>query len=47
MTVRILLARSATENLRDFAVAGMQAAALAGYGFLVAVMWILLAGRLY
>jgi hypothetical protein len=47
MTVRILVARSVAESLRDFASAATQAATLTGYGFLVGVMWILLAGRLH
>jgi hypothetical protein len=47
MTVRILVARSATESLRDFVAAAVQAATVASYGLLLAVLWMLLAGRLY
>jgi hypothetical protein len=47
MTVRILIERSAADRLRDLATATVQAATLTGYGFLLAALWMLLAGKLY
>ncbi len=47
MTVRVRVARSVTQHLRALAVETMQGATLTGYGILVAMVWLLLVGRLH
>jgi hypothetical protein len=47
MTIRIRIARSVTDDLRDFAIDAVQGATLTGYGLLVAMLWIVMAGRLH
>ena len=47
MTVRVRVERSVTRNLKTLAIETMQGATLTGYGFLVAMAWLLLAGRLH
>jgi hypothetical protein len=47
MTIRIRIARSATDDLKDFAIEAVQGATLTGYGLLVAMLWIVMAGRLH
>ena len=47
MTVRIRVARSATEHLGALVTGAMQGATVTGYGLLVAMAWLLLAGRLH
>ncbi len=47
MTVRVQVARSVTRNLKALAVETVEGATLTGYGLLVAMVWLLLAGRLH
>jgi hypothetical protein len=47
MIIRVRIARSVTRNLRALCIDTVQGATLTGYGFLVAMAWLLFAGRLH
>jgi hypothetical protein len=47
MTIRVRIPRSVTEHLKALIVEAVEGATLTGYGLLVAMGWVFLAGRLH
>ncbi len=47
MTVRVCVARSVTRNLKTLGLETLEGATLTGYGILVALAWLVLAGQLH